>query len=519
MTRPRFTHRLPTALYTAAQVRELDRQTIAAGVPGIALMTQAGEAAHALLCSRWPRATRCVVLCGSGNNGGDGYVVARLALQHGLQTQVLAVTPPERLGGDARLAWEAAQAAGVSINAFDPAAPIEADVIVDAVLGTGLQGEVRGDARAAIEQINAANARVLAIDIPSGLCADTGRELGVCVRADATLTFIGMKAGLLLGVAPALVGDLYFAGLEVPERVRAQMPATFRHVTAEQVNAALPLRARDAHKGHFGHVLVVGGDLAMGGAVLMAAEAAARTGAGLTSVATRAEHVAALLSRRPELMVHPVAENASLQPLLDAASVVVVGPGLGRAAWGEHLFRQVLAAGKPMVIDADGLYWLARLNDEKHAQTSENASQSCQVLTPHPGEAARLLQTDTSGIQADRVNAVRGLQARYGGVVVLKGAGTLICDHTQALALATVGNPGMATGGMGDVLSGIIGGLLAQKLPPAEAAAVGVWLHGIAADDAAAQTGERGLLATDLFAPLRRRVNPAPSHTPRHDRE
>lgn len=467
-------------------------------------MTRAGEAAFALIGSLWPLATRCVVLCGSGNNGGDGYVVARLALQKGLHVQVLSVTPPERLKGDARLAYEAARDAGVPVRPFSADIAVDADVIVDAVLGTGLQGEVKENAREAIEWINACALPTLAIDIPSGLCADRGWVLGGAVKATCTLTFIGMKVGLFSGVARAFVGDLYFAGLDVPDAIRDQMVPAMTRVTRDQVNACLPARARDAHKGHFGHVLVIGGDHGMGGAALMAAESAARTGAGLTSVATRAEHVPALLARRPELMVHPLGENADLQSQLEAASVVVIGPGLGRKGWGKSLFLQVMASGKPAVIDADALYWLVDFLASE-PQCRESARW---ILTPHPGEAARLLRTDTPSVQSDRINAVRGLQGHYGGVAVLKGAGSLICDQQQQIFLADVGNPGMATGGMGDVLSGIIGGLLAQGLPMAEAATAGVWLHGAAADIAAAE-GERGLLATDLLLPLRHLINPS----------
>lgn len=513
MTLPLFTDQLPTALYTAAQVRELDRLTIASGVPGFNLMTSAGQAAFSLLRSQWPQAKSCVVLCGSGNNGGDGYVVARLAHQYGMHVQVLAVTPPERLTGDARLAYESARDAGVAIDIdfgvdkerdIDSTATVlDTDVIVDAVLGTGLQGEVKGAARAAIARINLSAAPVLAIDIPSGLCADSGQELGSAVKATVTITFIGMKIGLLLAAGKTQVGKLFFAELQVPPSIRSQVPVALQHVTAYAVYAQLPARTRDAHKGHFGHVLIIGGDLGMGGAVLMAAEAAARTGAGLTSVVTRPEHVSACLSRRPEIMVHPVGDNAPIERQLEAASVIVIGPGLGRSSWGESLFRQAFAAGKPMVIDADGLHWLAAVIAE-----TPNAKQRGQwVLTPHPGEAARLLQTTAQMLQSDRTNAVIALQARYGGVAVLKGAGTLICDQNQQVSLTTVGNPGMATGGMGDVLSGIIGGLLAQGLSLPVAATSGVWLHGTAADNAA-KAGERGLLATDLFGPLRQLVNP-----------
>lgn len=497
MTHPPFTADLPHELYTAKQVRELDRLTIAAGTPGFTLMTRAGEAAFSLLLQRWPQARRVDVVCGGGNNGGDGYVVARLAHQHGIKVSLYAVSSPERLQGDAKLAWAAACNAGLEVLPFDVGQQFEGDVIVDALLGTGLQGEVKAASLAAIEAMRQSSAPVLAIDIPSGLCADTGRVLGQAVLAAATITFIGMKIGLLTGNAPAHVGDLYFADLGVPEGIRDQVPADVNTVLRSQVDRWLPRRARDAHKGHFGHVLVVGGDLGMGGAVLMAAEAAARSGAGLVSVATRGEHLGALLSRRPELMVHPVADGEGIDHLTARATVIVLGPGLGQGSWGKQLFQQVIASNKPLVVDADGLNWLS------HAAITPRANW---VLTPHPGEAARLLQTDTESIQQHRLNAARALQNRYGGVIVLKGAGTVICDENQRLSLAAVGNPGMATGGMGDVLSGIIGALIAQKLSLADAAAIGVWLHGAAADSAAAE-GERGMLATDLFSPLRHLVN------------
>lgn len=507
-----YTANLPTALHSAANVRELDRLTIASGVPGFVLMTRAAEAAFALLQARWPMARRCVVLCGSGNNGGDGYVVARLARQAGWQVSVLAVTAPERLQGDAHKAWVSARESGVEVRPFS-VGPLEADVIVDAVLGTGLQGDVRGDARAAIEAINAAQLPVLAIDIPSGLCADTGNTLGIAVNATVTVTFIGLKIGLVQSMARCCTGELFFAGLNVPENIHNQVPPLAHHVVPANVQAGLTLRPRDAHKGHFGHVLVIGGDLGMGGATLMAAEAAARVGAGLTSVATRREHIPALLARRPEVMVHPVDDPqndlGSLGALIDAASVIVIGPGLGRNAWGSELFDLVLVkhahklSEKALVIDADGLFWLGQYVAEKRVST--NAARW--VLTPHPGEAARLLQVATTQVQGDRIKSANDLQAKFQGVVVLKGAGSLVCDQQQRLYLATVGNPGMATGGMGDVLSGIIGGLLAQGHSLPAAACSGVWLHGAAADQAAEQ-GERGLLATDLFLPLRRLVNP-----------
>jgi hydroxyethylthiazole kinase-like uncharacterized protein yjeF len=263
----------------------------------------------------------------------------------------------------------------------------------------------------------------------------------------------------------------------------------------------LPQRDRAAHKGMFGHALVIGGDIGMGGAVALAAEAAARTGAGLTSAATQPAHVAAILARRPEIMVTGVTSGQELEPLLARPSLLVVGPGLGRSAWSEQMLQQATLCGLPLVLDADGLNILAAgrvVRESRHDNW---------ILTPHPAEAARLLGITTADIQQDRPAAVIALQQRYGGVIVLKGAGTLVCGADGAVNICTGGNPGMASGGMGDVLSGIIGGLLAQGLNSIDAACLGVCLHAEAADIAAKQ-GERGLLASDLIAQLQPLVNP-----------
>ena len=263
----------------------------------------------------------------------------------------------------------------------------------------------------------------------------------------------------------------------------------------------LPPRERTAHKGMFGHVMIIGGDKGMGGAVAMAAEASARTGAGLTSAATRPEHVAAILARRPEIMVTGVSSGQELEPLLARPSLLVVGPGLGRSAWSEQMLQQATLCGLPLVLDADGLNILAA------GRVVRESKRDSRILTPHPAEAARLLGVTTADIQQDRTAAAQALQERYGGVIVLKGAGTLVCGLEGTVDICMGGNPGMASGGMGDVLSGIIGSLLAQGLALFDAARLGVCLHAEAADIAAKQ-GERGLLASDLIAQLPKLVNP-----------
>ena len=491
---------LPFELYRAAQVRELDRIAIEArGIPGYTLMRRAGDAAFDLLRQRWPRARRIAVVCGGGNNGGDGYVVARLAREAGLDVVALALADPGGLRGDAQTAWRDARDADVPTTVFTAAGLDGADLLVDAILGTGLEREVSGTWRDAIDAMNAHPADVLALDIPSGLHADTGAILGAAIRASATITFIGLKQGLFTGQGPACRGDIRFADLGVPPDIYPAIhPACWRYA-GEDLPALLPERWRSAHKGHFGHVLVIGGDSGLAGAARMAGEAAARCGAGLVSVATRSAHAGLQAAARPELMFQGIDTPDELGPLLSRASVVAIGPGLGRDLWGRSLLRAALAGDKPLVVDADGLNLLA----------IEPAFRDNWILTPHSGEAARLLKMTPAGVEADRFAAVEDLALRYGGVAVLKGAGSLIASKADGqVALCSTGNPGMASGGMGDVLAGVIAALLAQGLPPFAAAKAGAHLHGLAGDLAAQTGGERGLLATDLLPFLRQLVNP-----------
>ncbi len=491
---------LPFELYRAAQVRELDRIAIEErGIPGHTLMSRAGAAAFNLLRQRWPDARRIVVVCGGGNNAGDGYVVARLARQTGLDVRVLTLSNPDNLRGDALTAWRDACAAGVPTTTFTAAGLIEAELLVDAILGTGLERDVSGDWREAIDAMNGHPAAILSLDIPSGLHADTGAILGAAIQAAATITFIGLKQGLFTGQGPACCGEVHFAGLDVPPDIYPALhPGCWRYV-GEDLPTLLPRRSRSAHKGRFGHVLVIGGDLGLAGAARMAGEAAARCGAGLVSVATRAAHAGLQAAVRPELMFHGVETPDELEPLLNRATVVAVGPGLGRGDWGRAMLQAVLACDRPLVLDADALNLLA----------AEPSYCDRWILTPHSGEAARLLKMTPTQVEADRFAAVEDLALRFGGVAVLKGAGSLVASKVDGLvALCVAGNPGMASGGMGDVLTGVIAALLAQGLPPFAAAKTGVYLHGRAGDLAAQSGGERGLLATDLLPFLRQLANP-----------
>ncbi|MBB3184729.1 NAD(P)H-hydrate epimerase [Halomonas fontilapidosi] len=486
-------------LYRAEQVRELDKRTIAAGIEGFALMQRAAAAAWQSLKARWPEVRSLSVLCGGGNNGGDGHVLAALAAAEGVAVQRILLKPIEELSGDARRAADMATAAGVEAVAWHAELAFDGELLVDAMLGTGLGGEVRGEAREAIEAVNASGLPVMAIDIPSGLHADTGAILGTAVRACRTATFIGDKLGLHTGAAPEWAGEVDFRALGVEAEDNADLEPAAHLLEAGMISAWLPPRARSAHKGDFGHALVLGGAPGFGGAALLAAEACARLGVGKISLATAPEHVTASLVRRPEVMVHGVRGAGDLGELPQQADVVVVGPGLGQGSWGQGMLQSALAGDGPLVVDADALNLLATRFSGQYRDDW--------ILTPHPGEAARLLDLSASDVQADRPAAALALQRRYGGVVVLKGAGSLVAGP-EGLAVCPFGNPGMASGGMGDTLSGILGALVAQGLPLETAARLGVLVHALAADMAARQAGERGLLAGDLASCAQILVNP-----------
>jgi len=489
---------LPEALYTGAQVRELDRRAIEAhGIPGSELMERAGAAAFAALRTRFPRARAIGVVCGPGNNGGDGYVLARLAREAGLAVFVMRVGAA-RTGGDAARARQKCEAAGVAVGDFALGLLVACDVVVDALFGTGLSREVEAEGRAAIEAMNVSGRPVLALDIPSGLQADSGRVLGAAVRAHATVTFIGLKAGLFTGEGRTHAGEILFDSLGVPAEVYSALTPQAYRLTETGLRGLLPRRARTAHKGEAGFVLVVGGDRGMPGAAQLAGRGALRAGAGLAILATHPVHAAAVNAACPELIAHGVRTEKDLRGLLARATVIGLGPGLGQSGWGRTLFRAALKAARPLVVDADGLNWLA----------TKPSRRDDWILTPHPGEAARLLKMTAAGIQTDRFAAARAIAKRYGGVCVLKGSGTLIASADgEPIELCDRGNPGMASGGMGDVLTGVIAALRAQGLSPRDAACLGVWVHAAAGDDAAAQGGEIGLIASDLLAFVRARLN------------
>jgi NAD(P)H-hydrate epimerase len=485
------------AVYTAEQVRGLDRRAIDdLGIPGYELMTRAGHATLNALRSLWPAARSITVLCGPGNNGGDGYVVARVARAQSMRATVVALGDPGSLAGDARRAYQDFVAAGGRCEPWSVAA-LDSDVIVDALFGTGLARELGGEAAAMVAAMNASGRPVVAVDIPSGLHADTGVVLGVATRAQLTVTFIGRKLGCYVGEGIEYTGRLVLDDLEVPATTFERTEPVARLIDEATVARALPRRPRASHKGANGHVLVIGGGRGMPGAARLAGEAALRAGAGLVTVAVHPENTG-IVAARPELMCVATRSAEDVRGALERATVVAIGPGLGQDAWAEDLLDAALGSGLPLVVDADALNLLA------------SAPRACEhwVLTPHPGEAARLLECTTAAVQADRLRAARELQSRFRGSVVLKGAGSIVRTPDSVPHLCDRGNPGMAAGGMGDVLTGVIAGIAAQCGDLALAARAGVFVHA-QAGDLASRAGERGLLASDVLRQVRACVNPA----------
>jgi hydroxyethylthiazole kinase-like uncharacterized protein yjeF len=488
----------PTAVYTANQIRQLDRMTVdELGVTSYELMRRAGKAAFGLLRNHWPQAQTMAVFCGPGNNGGDAYVLAEFALESGMQVRLISVTPEQQLQGNALEAWSRCRQQGVRFDVFSEDCPLAEDVIVDGLLGIGLSRGLEGNILAAVDMINASGIPVLALDIPTGLDSNTGMVHGSSVKADVTVAFVGLNQGLFLGVGPDCVGKLEFSSLSIPSSLYDQVTARVQRITTSILEKALRPRSQLVHKGMNGSLLLVGGEPGMSGAIRLASEAALRSGAGLVRVATHPDSVASVMAGRAEVMCYGVMSKEELQPLLQSAEAVVLGPGLGQSAWAQNLWQCVIESQLPVILDADGLNLLS----------SNVLARGNWILTPHPGEAARLLKTDTATVQADRLGAVIELAKQFKGVTVLKGTCSLVSTGKYPISLCDGGNPGMATAGMGDVLAGLLGGLAVQTGNLELTAQAGVVIHA-ASGDSAALDGERGLLAGDVIGNIRSWMNP-----------
>lgn len=501
-------------IVTAGEMRELDRVTIQEmGIPGCVLMENAGRGVVRVLLRAFPnwKDRRVAVLCGRGNNGGDGFVVARYLMDRGGKVDLFLAGRPEEVSGDARFAMEAFLRAGGKMTVVGVEGglspqeiPIDSSgLLVDALLGTGLRAEVRDPLAGIIRQVNRSHIPVLAVDIPSGLCSDTGLPLGVAVEARVTVSFGLPKLGHFLYPGRALCGDLYVVDIGIPTRALQAHGLTREVVTPDMLRGLLPPRPPEAHKGHFGHLLVVAGSAGKTGAGVMASEAALRVGAGLVTMGVPRSLNLAMEARLTEVMTLPLQEgehhSLSLKALeqileaLEGKNCVALGPGISTNGDTPELARELARrVALPMVIDADGLNALAG-----HAHELQKAP-GLRILTPHPGEMARLLSLSTSQVQRDRIGAALELARLSGSYVLLKGAGTVLADPQGRIRLVPTGNPAMASAGMGDVLTGILGGLLAQGLHPFDAMALGAFLHGWMADQWVCLHGARGLVATDL---------------------
>jgi len=492
---------------TAAQMRELDRRTIEAGTPGKVLMERAGKGVVDAMLDRWLEYRGPIlIVAGKGNNGGDAFVVARhLAQRAGTAVTLLLACKKNEIKGDAlfhfRKVPKSVKIVSATSGYFD-----SARVIVDGLLGTGLSGEVRSPYRELIEQVNRCKrACVVAIDIPSGLHADTGEPLGVAVRADLTVTMGLPKVGLLKPAATSHVGELEIVDIGIPAQFVSETASDAELITSSDLAPLFPRRKRSSHKGDYGHLLVLAGAEGYHGAAVLCAEAAARAGAGLVTLGVPRRIYPVVAAQCREVMVRPVPDTLDgtfalraveeMPSCFERCDAVALGPGLSQDDETKQFVVKILRdCPRPMVVDADGLNALAG-----HAE-SLALRESPTILTPHPGEMARLINRTTTEVQSDRWDVAHRFARQVGMTVVLKGAGTVVAPPHGSIWINRTGGPALAKGGSGDILTGMIGSLLAQGFSTIDAARAGVFLHGRAADLAAMEFGDRATLARDVIA-------------------
>jgi NAD(P)H-hydrate epimerase len=470
-------------LYTPETVYQLDRAAVVKdGYTEVELMQRDGERVWQAMIERWPQLSRITVFVGSGNNGGDGFVVALCARQQNVAVQLLVQGDLSRQSPTARHYRELWEQGGGEFESWQGQV-LDGDIIVDGLLGIGLQRELDVHWQELVRHINQCPQPRVAIDIPSGLNGLCGSPQPVAVEAQLTVTFIGAKTGQFLADGPDFCGELLFEDLGVSSRVHAGAAAALEVIESCQLPAP---RKLNTHKNHYGNLLIVGGDQGMSGAVTLAALAALRSGAGLVTALVHPE-CRANLACFPEIMV--LGWDA-LEAKLAEASVVVVGPGMGRSAAAQDCLRLLGQATQSMVVDAGALE-----SGFLHSLATEN-----RVITPHPGEAAALLETSSSEIQSNRLRACERLVETFSATTVLKGSGTLIAHPGESpAAINTRGHPGMASAGMGDVLSGIIGALMGQGLAPFEAARTAVYVHALSAECYSTDHDQIGLMASDVI--------------------
>ena len=514
-------------ILTAEQMREADRLTIEAGIPGLILMENAASRVAEALLEQIPdlRGERIVILCGKGNNGGDGLAIARQLLVRGLavDVEVVLAAAPAELKGDAAANLRMLEAAGDGYRVCADSdgwrgvrdLALQSTVLIDALLGTGLSGPARGLPAEILDDVNAhcPHARKIAVDIPSGLSSEGEPAEGAVFDAELTVTFTAPKPNQILLPGAERCGRLVIGGIGTSRAILESIPGDRLYLieNADIEPFARP-RPTDSHKGGYGHVRLIAGSSSKPGAAILAGTAALRSGAGLATVITAKGAAPAIVGRTPELMTIHARElpDGSLRPeafdpsWLEGADVVAIGPGLGVLPENQELVRKVVSeTEQPLVVDADGLTALAGWKEWiRRTKTL--------ILTPHPGEMARLTGLSTRQVQADRVEVARKLAAERGAIVILKGARTLVAAPDGRVAVNPTGTPAMATAGSGDVLTGLLAGLLAQHpdIEPFQVAAAAVWLHGKAGELAAEQRGEAAMLAGDMLEALWRTAMP-----------
>lgn len=467
-------------------------------------MKTAGERAFVNIMAGYSGVERLVVLCGSGNNGGDGYVVAKCSQAVGLEVVVVQAAAP-KTSEAIQVCQEFVEGGGIVVN--DVEVLRSAGLIVDALFGTGLNRAPSGFYAALIGVANQTSCPVVALDMPSGLDSDSGFAFDPCITASMTVTFIGQKVGLFTGRGKNCSGQIKFEDLNLPADISASVKPVARIIQRPKLETSLlKKRMADSHKGNYGNIIIAGGDNGMLGAPLLAGRAALRCGSGRVTILSTERHLDMPALHCPELMSQCIENKTDLARLCEQCDVVVIGPGMGLSEWGKQIFDRLIDLQKYMVIDADGLSFLA---DAFRAQEAQKSDQW--VLTPHPAEAATLLDCSTADVQKDRIGAVKTISEKFGGVCVLKGAGTLVAGLSATLGVCDGGNPGMATAGTGDVLAGIIGSLMGQNfgsdngvgsLDLGKAAQAGVWLHAACADKVSEQIGMASLLAGDIIDAL-----------------
>lgn len=489
-------------LYLSSQIKQLDAMTAQAqNLSSFELMQKAARCAFNYLMHQYPNAYELCFFAGQGNNGGDALVLASYAQRLNFKVQLYLVGDSHKSSANHIQAKQMAQAAGVSIKPISDYQQPTPDLIIDGLLGIGLQGDLRDDYAQAIALMNALEAPVFCLDVPSGLQADSGNGAQHAVQAHSTLTFIAHKIGLLTGQGKQQVGALYYADLGCSKAQQQQLDAKAYAYCYDDSKQILPKRQSHAHKGNFGHLFLAGGNHGMGGAIIIAGMLAARTGVGKLSCLTQGAHLSPLLTRCPEIMCQAVATQIP-SSLWHASTALAIGPGLGQDKWAQALLNSALTSGKPCVLDADALNLLAN----KQVQLETNR---VYILTPHAQEAARLLKVSVAQIEQNRLDAATKLAQTYQAVVVLKGAGSIIASNypNDTPRLCLDGHPSMAKAGMGDALTGIIGGFLAQGLSAFEAAYKGVCVHAKACELVCQEHGEAGLLAQDLSTKIGRLIS------------